>query len=358
MKFLLPLLLALGMSLAFPARAADTAATVLPATFAGWQMSGPEKVSSRAADADQVYASLLKEYGFESFRQATYQKPDRHLEIKAIQFHDASGAYGAFTFYKPEDMLTESIGDQAGSANTRVLFYRGNILVDVTLDKVTATSAGELRELASDLPLPAGPDRHPPILPAYLPRQNYIPNTARYVTGPVGLAAIGSPVPADLVDFSSGAEIATGQYHADWGTATLTLISYPTPQIAVDRLQAIDSAMPVREANQSPRTRVASKRSGPLVAVVTGNVSPDNAKSLLGLVNFDADVTWNERVPTAKDNPGSLMVAMIVLTVVILGLAIVAGVAFGGIRLLIKRLFPDRVFDRPEDIEIIRLNLR
>jgi hypothetical protein len=49
---------------------------------------------------------------------------------------------------------------------------------------------------------------------------------------------------------------------------------------------------------------------------------------------------------------------MVVLTAVILGAAIVAGIAFGGFRILIKRLFPDRVFDRPEDVEIIRLNLR
>jgi hypothetical protein len=372
--FFVPLVV-LSMALALPVGAAQTpaapkqasavsafspanSAALLPSAFAGWQLSAPEKVSTRASDADAAYAALLNEYGFESFYQATYEKPDRTLKIKAIRFKDASGAYGAFTFYKPPEMLTESIGDQAASANTRVLFYRGNVLIDATLDRVTATSAGELRELAADLPLPASPDRHPPVLPAYLPRKDYIPNTAKYVVGPVGLAAIGSPVGVDLVQFSSGAEVAAGQYRSDWGTATLTLISYPTPQIAVERLKAIESAMPVPPESRSPRTRVASKRSGPLVAVVTGNASSGAAKSLLGLVNYDADVTWNERVPTAKDNPGNLVVAMVVLTAVILGAAIVAGIAFGGFRILIKRLFPDRVFDRPEDVEIIRLNLR
>jgi hypothetical protein len=358
MKFFLASLFALFLAVALPAAPADNAQAVLPAAFAGWQRSGPAQVTTRPADADPIYAALLKEYGFESFSKATYEKPDRKLEIKAIRFQDASGAYGAFTFYKPPEMQTESIGDQGSSANTRVLFYRGNVLIDATLDRVTATSAGELRELASDLPVPPGPERHPPILPAYLPKQYYITNTAKYVTGPAGLAAIGAPIPEDLVQFPLGAEIAMGQYHADWGIATLTLISYPTPQIAGDRLKAIDSAMPVQETNRSPRARVASKRSGPLVAVVTGDASPEDAKSLLAMVNFDADVTWNERVPTAKDNAGNLVLSVLVLTGIILSLALVAGVAFGGFRILIKKLYPNRVFDRPEDIEIIQLNLR
>jgi hypothetical protein len=38
-------------------------------------------------------------------------------------------------------------------------------------------------------------------------------------------------------------------------------------------------------------------------------------------------------------------------------MAIVAGVAFGGFRILMKRLFPDRLFDRPEQMEFISLHL-
>ena len=37
--------------------------------------------------------------------------------------------------------------------------------------------------------------------------------------------------------------------------------------------------------------------------------------------------------------------------------SLVAGLAFGGFRILMKRIFPDRVFDRPDDREIISLHL-
>ena len=40
------------------------------------------------------------------------------------------------------------------------------------------------------------------------------------------------------------------------------------------------------------------------------------------------------------------------------GMAIVAGLAFGGVRITLKRLFPDRFFDRSKEVEIIELNLR
>ena len=38
-------------------------------------------------------------------------------------------------------------------------------------------------------------------------------------------------------------------------------------------------------------------------------------------------------------------------------LTIVSGVLFAGFRLLIKRLFPGKIFDRPENVEILQLGI-
>jgi hypothetical protein len=48
---------------------------------------------------------------------------------------------------------------------------------------------------------------------------------------------------------------------------------------------------------------------------------------------------------------------IVVLCGILGALAIVAGVAFGGFRVLMKRMYPDRVFDRPEQVEFISLRL-
>src|SRR4029077_19376245 len=125
----------------------------------------------------------------------------RKVTLKAARFGDASGAYGAYTFYKTPAMLTEKIGDGAASLNERVLFYRGNVLVDAVFQKLSAMSAAELRELADGLPLPFGNTRNLPGLPAYLPTQSYVKNTAKYAVGPAALQRMDAPVPSELVDF-------------------------------------------------------------------------------------------------------------------------------------------------------------
>jgi hypothetical protein len=337
---------------------------VLPQQFAGWQVSAASRVSTDPAVADPTNAAVLREYGFNRFEAATYTRDDgRKLSLKAAQFVDTSGAYGAFTFYKVPQMQIEKIGDQAASLNDRVLFYRGNVLIDAAFQRLSGMSAAELRELAGILPLPSGNTRNLPGLPAYLPSQSYVKNSAKYVVGPATLEKVVAPVSGQLVDFNSGAEVVLGNYNASGGEATLMLISYPTPQIARDHLRRIDAAFQpnAQQASNAAlpnRGPMFDKRTGPIVVIAAGPLSQSEAKSLLASVNYDADVTWNENTYiTKKDNLANLLVNVIVLCFIIIGFALVAGVAFGGVRILTKRFFPEHLFDRARDVEFISLHL-
>ena len=329
---------------------------ILPTSFAGWQVSGAFSTSVDPSKADPVNRSVLEEYGFRDFQAASYTRDDgRKLSLKAARFADASGAFGAFTYYQTPAMLEEKIGDQAASLNERVLFYRGNILIDAVFERLSAMSAAELRELAASLPLPPGETRNLPVLHAYLPRPSFIRNSAKYVLGPVTLERVNSPISADLVDFSRGAEVVLGNYNASAGEATLILISYPTPQIAADHLRRIEAAFRNPPGNAAATYE---KRTGPIVVVAEGPLSVSEAKSLLASVNYDADVTWNENTFfSKKDNLANLLVNVIILCFIIIGFALVVGIAFGGVRILAKRIFPERVFDRPQDVEFISLHL-
>ena len=335
---------------------------VLPKQFDGWQQQ-ESSVNADPAAADQTNAPVLKEYGFEYLEKASYTRDDgRKLTIKAAVFDDASGAYGAFTYYKIPEMLNEKIGAQASSLNNRVLFYQGNTLVDAVFDRLSVMSAAELRELSSTLPMPEGNARNLPSLPTYLPKDSYEKNTAKYIMGPATLDRVGSPLPTPLVDFKSGAEVVIGKYSAQAGDATLMLISYPTPQIAADRLKQIEALhQPAQQQGSASMIDVApffDRRTGPIVVVAAGPISLNEAKSLLGSVSYDADVTWNENTyVTKKDNLANLLFNVILLCGIVVGCALIGGLAFGGFRILIKRFFPDTVFDRPEAIEIISLHL-
>src|SRR6478609_3949774 len=179
-----------------PTAKAPAPAAILPTTFGGWQLQGTAQASTDPTAADSTNPAILKEYGFTDFSSGTFIRDDGHkLTIRAARFADASGAYGAFTYYKQPEMLNEKIGDQASSLNNRILFYRGNVVVDALFEKLSVMSAAELRDLANVIPLPQGGARNLPPLPTYLPRQTYVKNTAKYIMGPLTLDKLGSPLP-------------------------------------------------------------------------------------------------------------------------------------------------------------------
>src|SRR5262249_10970352 len=117
-RFLSFIIVALALS--GLAAAADTG--FLPKSFAGWTLTGTAQITQEAAKVDAAYPAALQEYGFTNAETATYTRPDgRKLTIKAAQFKDATGAYGAFTFYRQPSMKLEQIGTKAASANERTL---------------------------------------------------------------------------------------------------------------------------------------------------------------------------------------------------------------------------------------------
>jgi hypothetical protein len=351
-----------------PARPAEQAPALLPQQFGGWEMQGSPHTSADPAAADPTNAAVLKEYRFTDLAIATYTRDDgRTLKIRAARFADASGGFGAYTFYLQPEMAKEKIcptdadcGAQAASLGQRVLFYRGNVLVDAQFSQESAMSAEQMRELAGTLPRPSGNSANLPSFIEFMPHRGYVRNTQKYVMGPAALAAQAPPISAELVDFDASAEVSMGRYNTSSGEATLMLISYPTPQLAAEHLRRIDAARQAQAAGASAGSSgsFSEKRTGPIIAIATGPVSDSDAKSLVGMVNWEASVTWNQ----ATDNQQARDLYMLILNIVILcgilaGLAVVAGVAFGGIRILMKRWYPDKIFDRPEHMEFISLQL-
>jgi hypothetical protein len=337
---------------------------ILPEQFAGWQIQGTTQASKDAGAADPTNAALLKEYGFADFEAATYKSDDgRTLKIRAARFADASGAFGAYAFYLQPEMAREEIGDQGASLDQRVLFYRGHILVDAVFSQLSVMSAAGLRELAGLLPRPGGNAGNLPPILAFMPRHGYAANTEKYAEGPLALGAIGSPLPADLVDFGASPEVVLGQYSTPGGGATLMLIEYPTPALAAEHLRRIDAA----HHAASPEAGVATvedvgpffdKRTGPIVAIVAGPLSQSEAQTLLGAVNWDASVTWNENTYfDKKNNVANLLVNIILLCIIVGAISLAAGLAFGGARVLLRRYFPGPVFGRSDQTEFISLHL-
>jgi multisubunit Na+/H+ antiporter MnhC subunit len=141
------------------------------------------------------------------------------------------------------------------------------------------------------------------------------------------------------------------------------LVEYPTPQIAAEQLRKIDAAHQVAEQKPGVASIVDvgpffDTRTGPILVIAAGPLSKSEARSLMSSISYDADVTWNENTYVSKkDNLANFLFNAIILCGIVVGLALVAGVAFGGLRILIRRLFPHSVFDRSEAVDFISLHL-
>ncbi len=364
--FAVVICLAVSVSAGTP-QAKPSSPPILPNQFAGWQIEATAQASKDVDVADPTNAQLLKEYGFTDLETATYKSEDgRSLKIRAARFADASGAFGAYSFYLQPAMAKEAIGDQGASLNQRVLFYRGHILVEAVFSQLSVMSAASLRELAGMLPRPAGNAGNLPPILAFMPKHGYQSNTEKYAEGPLALAAVQSPLSAELVDFNANPEAVLGRYSTGSGEATLLLIEYPTPAVAAEHLRRIDAAHHA-EAVQ-PEAGVSSienvgpffdKRTGPIVAIAAGPISQADAQTLLGAVNWSPSVTWNENTYfDKKNNVANLLVNIILLCIIVGAISLAAGVAFGGARVLLRRYFPGRVFGHADQDEFISLDLQ
>ena len=99
-------------------------------SFAGWTAIAPTKTGTAPESADQANADVLKEYGLKDFAVGEYSQGGNHLTLHARRFVDATGAYGAFTFYRRLGMHAEDIGKGAAIGGNEALFWTETTLVD------------------------------------------------------------------------------------------------------------------------------------------------------------------------------------------------------------------------------------
>ena len=69
-------------------------------------------------------------------RLADYKRSGETLSLRALRFHDASGAYGAYSFYRQNGWPKEEIGAGATSDHNRVLFWVGDTVVDANFSRI------------------------------------------------------------------------------------------------------------------------------------------------------------------------------------------------------------------------------
>lgn len=314
-----------------------------PATMGNWTASATTEDPTPASASP-----VLQESGLVRTSSHTYRNGDRSLSMTLYTFRDSSGAYEAYTFL---------LGAPEWLDKNKAILLKSNLVLQIYAP--AHFSADELKpfevweeSLSDHIP--------PPPVASYLPDKDRSLLTERYALGPVGfrkattdLAQAYAAALADVAGFDSGAEAMFARYEAAKNRALLLLIEYPTPQLAELHLRHLQRALHEAKLGTS-----SVERKGSLLSIVLETTSAEYAEKLRGAINYETEVTWNEPSTTATDPPiTSTLVKIIIATMVLMGMAFVLGLAFGGVRVITKRLFPGKVFDRPAQMEVLQLGL-
>ena len=344
------------------AQKTSTKQALLPTGYAGWAEQGAIKTGMSAADADAANASVLNEYGLKDFAEASYKYGGATVNVRALRFGDATGAYGAYTFYRQPRMGHAEIGNGAARDAHEVIFWSGVTVVEATFDHPAADETRVMKELAAKLPAAVGSEAIAPTLPLYLPKEGLDRSTVRYAIGPAAYVQGGGVLPTNVIDFSQEAEVVTAQYATHGGHGTLTVIGYPTPQMAIHAEKELTTLLKGPLPASLKQSNVAAlevHRSGPMVAVTSGGFSAAEAHSLVGNVKYRAEVTLNRNIDFGREvkNAGKMLVGIAYLTGIILVCALLVAVLLGSGRALWRTMRGKPASSVYEE-EFISLNLK
>ncbi len=308
------------------------AAAILPDAIGQYHKTS----SAQAAVSDRP---LWDEYGLKETETASYENGAGRFTATAWRMADTTGALAAFEWQRDSKAAPSKVAGLAAETQDSLLLVHGNYLLSFNGYK---PSVPELDAVASGL---RNVDTTAlPTLPGFFPTADLAPNSERYITGPVALRKFYPGISPSVAGFHVSAEAEVGAFRGVKGEMSLAIFSYPTPQIAMQKIgefQKIPGAV--------------AKRSGPLVAVILSPPDPDAAEQLLAQVRYEASVTRSEYVPTARDNIGNLVINAFVLIGILLAFALVSGFFMGGFRALMRRA---RKGEEPEAMILLHLERR
>ena len=290
---------------------------------------------------DPRLAPSLKLYGLKSVTRQRWATRGETVEVVLFEMLDSGAAYGIYTLQQSaeRDRPTPTlIGAASFLRGNQLHFWQSNFYVRLSSPDRLLNPIAET--ISRSIP---GRSRKPPVS-EYLPAQGLVEGTEKYLLS-ADFLDLPSGLDPQKLGFDSSAEAATASYRIDGAPAKLLLLLYPTQHIARKYAEAMEADLKA----------AFTKRAGPLLAIVYGSNNDIAAASILDDVSHEFKVTWDEPPPGL--GLGTMLITIFTFIGLSLAFTAFAGVSFGGLRVFVKSRYPDRVFDRPESMEIIQLKL-
>jgi hypothetical protein len=316
---------------------AEPPAPLLPPSL----RSGPDHDAGEGAPPWSGAAQqILIEDGIKRYERGSAESPAGHGAAPAgtvtvYQFVDATGAAAAYDYLRKSAPYVVRSGVSVVVANLKM---------------PPASAEALMRTVETGLPKVGGPKGLPPLLPTYLPAKGLAKDSQHYALGPVSYQAMGGVLPPEIVGFDKAAEVVTAKYE---GKGALTMLLYPTPQIAGDHLRQIEAH--VNQQGGAAGT-VMLRREGPLVLLTTGAWDAAEAQKLVEGIHLRSEVTWNKPVPPEFHAEIRKTVSLLTSILVFCGVgalaAVVLALFLGGGRAAIRVLQGKPAATEPEFLRI------
>jgi hypothetical protein len=336
---------------------------ILPDQFGRWVAAGPSKTLTtkdlgnnwaQGSGADKI----LQESGLSTIEQRAYHNGQDEVTLRLFKLKDPSSAYEFYTFLLAPGMRNMGVGEDSALSQYDGRILIGNFVIQAALSPNTKPE--NLNDLAAVLKPKADSTPFPP-LKSYLPTDWRIFGSEKYALGPDAFRAAMNSLNqgaydglAKEVGFQNGAEAMFARYQGQHGSGVLLLLEYPTPQVAENHLHHLEGALPA----SAKQAGVTVERKASLLSIVFAPTSAMHAQAIRDAVNYETQVTWNEPHQSYTDPPlVRVLYKIFLFTSMFLVVATLAGIAFGGFRILVKHWWPGKVFDRPENIEVLQLGL-
>lgn len=266
-------------------------------------------------------AAVWNEFGLMASESAAYSGAGTKTTVSAYHFKDTTGALAAWEYLRPADgkgcPLAPSCSEDAG----QLVVFDANYVVAFVGKRPNKKQVDDLFQQ-----LPAKRESSLPAILTFVPRQDLVPNSARYILGPASLKQFAPELVSAEAGFEQGAEGYLASYHVDGSPVRLVLFYYPTPEMA--RLHSIQFKL-------IPNTVV--KRSSILIAVALGGTEKQ-ADDLLARVQYEAKITWNDAPPANQVKIlYSLFINVIIVSCILVALCTLAGLFYASMRIYRRR---------------------
>ena len=323
-----------------------------------------EKTLWKVGPAENVYtpstltqfspekAAICLEYGFVKLSTLDLTLGPEKIQMELYEMVDAPAAYGLFTFFRePQSKPVKKVGTEGELTANSLNFQKGKYFVRLTCIRETNHCVSHLLKLGQLISDQLPDSSTLPAVVTKLPNEERVPQSEVFLMGPKALDRFLPLQGKDPFGFNVGAEAAFARYVAGPESASVLLIDYPNQQLAKKFLQAGYHEY----SSQRPGQPIYFKRDGPLVTLVMDTSSPAFATSLLDKIGYVSLVIFDPKVQPV--NIARVMLNIFIYCGVLLGITLAAGILFGIVRVLLKRYFPGKVFDRDVITKVIRLDL-